>query len=353
MAVTTRQLTPKDFDLYQSMETGLEQDYMLRAFHRISQGDHALFGLFEEEQLVAVAGFTIFASDYVMLGRLRSDRRYRNKGYGTRIIQYVIDQALANSSIEWICANTEQHNTPALTVLKKLSIPPLETLYAAQTDDVSVLGEGKPLWNEVTDLSSKHDWITKTYLNPSFHVSVFPFEAYYPFPIGPSLFEDRLAEWKLFENPEGNRYVLMWEEEKGDELLHIVYPWNDFLKQPGFFETIQSVFNQAKEKGTASVIWMDLTEEEAASLPENHPFDIPSPWVLHGISREDMEVQMLERSISEARSLISSIEDELKSLDTNLEKEAQDVHSLLSANEHVISTILNAEQDNNRNDETS
>ncbi len=345
MAVTTRQLTPKDFDLYQSMETGLEEDYMLRVFNRISQGDNALFGLFEDETLVAVAGYTVFAQEYVMLGRLRSDRRYRNMGYGTRIIQYVIDQALANPSVEWICANTEQHNTPALTVLKKLNIPPIESLYAAQATDVSRLGSDKQVWSEVKDLAIKKEWINQTYLNPSFEASIFPFEAYYPFPIGDSLFEDRLSDWRLFENAERTRYLLMWEEKKGDDLLHVVYPWNDLVEQAGLFETIQSEFDKAKDKGTASVIWMDLTEEDAASLPDSHPFDLPSPWILHGLSREELEIQMVERSISEARSLIYTIEEELKSLDSNLEKEAQDVHSLLSANEQVISNIIKAEQE--------
>ncbi|MCD8506344.1 MAG: hypothetical protein LRY37_04615 [Alkalibacterium thalassium] len=63
MSVSFRQLTADDFDLYKNMETGLEDDYMLKVFDRLTTKGNALFGLFEDETLVAVAGYTLFAGE--------------------------------------------------------------------------------------------------------------------------------------------------------------------------------------------------------------------------------------------------------------------------------------------------
>ena len=43
------------------------------------QGENRLFGLFVENKLVSLGGFSIFANEYAMLGRLRSDRSIRGK----------------------------------------------------------------------------------------------------------------------------------------------------------------------------------------------------------------------------------------------------------------------------------
>lgn len=322
MTLTTRQLTKDDFHLYKKMQTELEEDYMIRVFDRLTEGDNYLYGLFENDALIAIAGYTLFAGEYAMLGRLRSDWRYRKKGYGSKIIQYMIDEALKHPTVKWIGANTEQHNKPALSILKKSEIPPVATLYAAQTKDVSSLTNQEKAWTEVTSIEKKQEWIQKTYLNPEFETTVFPFEAYYPFPARPSLFENQLDKWRFFENENQTRYFITWTEEKGQNYLHVVYPWSDFIEQSGFFETVHSEFERAKKRNEADLIWMDLTEEEVATLPSEHPFKHPSPWVLHGKFKEEFENPSIEEAFSQAKELITNLEEELDDLTSELnEKE--------------------------------
>lgn len=323
MTLTTRPLTKEDFHLYERMQTQLEEDYMLRVFNRLTEGDNFLFGLFEQDTLIAVAGYTLFADEFAMLGRLRSDVRYRKKGYGSKIIEYVIEEALKNPSVQWIGANTEQHNKPALSILKKFNMPPIATLYAAQTDDVSSLCEGQSPWHEVTSMEEKEKWIKKTYLNPNFETSVFPFEAYYPFPAQPSLFENHLNTWRFFENDNQTRYMMIGTEEKGKNYLHVIYPWSDFINQSGFFETIHSEFERAKVQESADLIWMDLTEEEVASLPSKHPFKLPSPWVLHGKSNEAFRTSSIVEAFSEASHMLENLENEIDELEAETKEKEQ------------------------------
>ncbi|MCC5894644.1 MAG: GNAT family N-acetyltransferase [Alkalibacterium sp.] len=338
MSLSFRPLTANDFELYKTMETGLKDDYMLKVFDRLSVNGNALFGLFEDDTLVAVAGYTLFAGEFAMLGRLRSDKRYRKNGYGTKITEYILNKAKDTSSVKWVGANTERHNKAAQKVLQKISVPHVITLYAAQADDLDVLVTNDDPWERVESNQEKRHWIDKTYLNPSFEKSVFPFEAYYPFPARPSLFtEDKLDQMICFKNQTNTRVVFMWEEEKGDKYLHVVYPWSDFSDQPGLFETMSQEFNKRKANGTSSRIWMDLTEEEAASLPAGHPFDLPSPWMLHGFFTED--TAELDTSLNTARQLIDQIENELSDLTTIVEHNKETLDSLDKRNDELDSSF--------------
>lgn len=349
MSLSFRQLYQNDFALYEQMDTQLEDDYMLRVFNRITSEGNALFGLFENDILVAVAGYTLFAGEFAMMGRLRSDSRYRQNGYGTLITEYIYNEAKRTDGIKWIGANTEKRNTPAQKVLKKLDVPHITTLYAAQADDLSSLITQKDAtnWQRVESVDKKRKWLEETYLNPDFDKSVFPFEAYYPFPARPALFtDDRLGEWLCFENKEANRVVFMWEEEKGRKYLHVVYPWSDFMEQPGLFSLISSEFKKSQDRYQTDAIWMDLTEEEAKLLPDNHSFDLPSPWMLHGhfVSEQEQaeflsNQHLQERnnvenersvndSINKADELLSDLEAELTALEENVLSQQSEIDDL-------------------------
>lgn len=324
--------------LYEHMETGLKDDYMLKVFDRLSTNGNSLFGLFKDESLVAVAGYTLFAGEFAMLGRLRSDRRYRKNGYGTKITEYILEEARRSPSVKWIGANTELRNKPAQKVLEKISMPHVITLYSAQAGTLSPLVSNEETWEKVESNSEKRKWVDKTYLNPSFEKSVFPFEAYYPFPARPSLFsDDKLEQMTCFRNKDQSRVVFMWPEEKGNKYLHVVYPWSDFNAQPGFFETISEEFQRSKEKDGTSLIWMDLTEEEASLLPADHPFELPSPWMLHGFFNTDE--QNVDVSMDTARQLIEEIENELSELNDLVEKNQDQIETLDQLNEDLGSSI--------------
>lgn len=349
MNLSFKQLYQKDFDLYKGMETQLEEDYMLNVFNRLTSNGNALFGLFQGDRLVAVAGYTLFAGEFAMMGRLRSDSRYRKNGYGTMMTEYIYNKAKQAEGVKWIGANTEKHNIPAQKVLKNLSIPHITTLFAAQTSDLSPLitPDDTAEWRQVTSSEKKREWIEQTYLNPDFDKTVFPFEAYYPFPARPSLFKDeRLDEWLCFENSDASRVVFMWEEKKGKTYLHVVYPWSDFLEQPGFFPLLSKEFNRSHKMYETEAIWMDLTEEEAKLLPDNHPFELPSPWMLHGhfISEQEQKAFLQNEAekhyqtkqtntsvanpLNEARELLSELESELDELEQSLSSQQSDINHL-------------------------
>lgn len=349
MSLSFRQLYQKDYALYEKMETQLEEDYMLRVFDRLTSDGNALFGLFQDDTLVAVAGYTLFAGEFAMMGRLRSDSRYRKNGYGTLITEYIYNEAKQTDGIKWIGANTEKRNMPAQKVLKKLAVPHIATLYSAQADDLHSLinPEDTTEWQPVKSVSEKRRWIEQTYLNPHFDKAIFPYEAYYPFPARPALFtDDRLKEWLCFENSDASRVVFMWEEEKGKKYLHVVYPWSDFMTQAGLFNLISKEFKKSQDTYQTEAIWLDLTEEEVELLPDNHPFELPSPWMLHGhfIKEEEQEFflqneakkcrkqmhadKSVADSLIEAKELLTELESELSDLEESVSSQQADINHL-------------------------
>lgn len=335
-----RQLTAEDITYYKKMQTGLTDDYMLHVFDRIVSGNNYLYGLFASEELVALCGFTVFKDYYAMLGRLRTDQRYRKNGYGTRIVEYSLKQAVAHPDVRWVGANTEQHNKAAQSVLKKVGLPPVKLLYAAKADTVErLVTEDSNLWREETDTSKKMNWIRETYLHPTFDKKVFPLEAYYPFPVSEEMFVESLEHWHFYENEDKSRYVIMWEELKGDNYLHVVYAWHDFMDQPGLFKTIQQSLEKAQLGDSATKVWWDLSEKEATTLPVGHPFELPSPWILHGLSTDALLTHDVSESIDRANELIKNVEDELSDLEDILDKEADTLDSLsnqLDENEETL-----------------
>ncbi|MFC6464813.1 GNAT family N-acetyltransferase [Marinilactibacillus sp. GCM10026970] len=334
-----RQLNKFDYDQYKSMQTGLEDDYMLTAYPSLTDGDNRLFGLFIDEQLVSTAGYTIFANHFIMLGRLRSDVRFRGKNYATEILQYVKELSLQLPEVVFVGANTEKHNLPAQKVLSKIGLPHVITLYAAQTTDLSLLvsDEDSTVWTKFTDLGRKQNWLAQTYLSDSFSKKIFPFEAYYPFPASEKLFnEELLGKWNFYENEDQSRYVILCEEDKGGHYLHVIYPWDDFTQQKALWNTVQSNYSKTLLENSETIVWIDLTETEAELLPNNHPFELPSPWMLHGVSgeaRKNSEYpKSVDASLSEAYRSIEFLENELKELENELDekiKKANEIeHSL-------------------------
>lgn len=332
--ITIRPLSNEDFVLYEKMETGLDDDYMLRVWERISSGEYnRLFGLFADGQLASIAGYTLYAEENAMLGRLRSDVRFRGKSFATKILQHVIQEALKEPKVKWISANTEEHNIPAQKVLKKLGLPHVITLYGALTQNLSSLKNTESkTWHKIEGIEEKKAWIEETYLNPSFPKTIFPFETHYPFPATPALFQDRfLEEWTFYENEDKTRYFIIWEEFKGNYYLNITYPWQDVAEQPGLWETVDSLYQELKSRHDNSFVWIDLTPEETKMLPEGHPFDLPSPWMLHGKSQEAFPAPepSLEQSFQDAQASLEQVEKELNELNHLLDQKSEESDQLL------------------------
>lgn len=289
MEKTIRVLSLEDLPYMKAMQTGIEDDYVTRIFERLVTTDqNRLFGLFLNDHLASVCGYSIFAKHYAMLGRIRSDIRYRGKDLATMLTSQVMDEAFKLPDIHWVGANTQEKNLPARRVLEKLGLSPQAVIYGATTKDVSWLESGSAGWNEMVDVKRKKQWVHDLYVKNG---AVFPYECYYPFPASPELFaEDELETWSFFENADATRVVIAKRDIKKYHYLHAIYPWEDLMDQPGLWETIASAHKKlCRAVGEDALIWMDFTKEQAQSLPENHQFDLPSPWMLYGTRRPKAE----------------------------------------------------------------
>ncbi|MDN7246464.1 GNAT family N-acetyltransferase [Planococcus shenhongbingii] len=285
MEQTIRVLNLEDLPYLEEMETGIEDDYVKRIFEWLVTSDNnRLFGLFLDNQLASICGYSLFAKHYVMLGRIRSDIRYRGKDLATVLTGRVMDEAFKLPEVQWVGANTQEKNLPARRVLEKLELTPYAPIHGATTKDVSKLAKGAPVWHEITDLERKKIWVDKLYVKTG---AIFPYECYYSFPASKELFtEDELKKWSFFENKKATRFLIVKKDIKKHHYLHTIYPWNDLAEQPGLWETIDAAYRRlCQEIGEDTLIWMDFTKVQASALPQNHDFELSSPWILYGTGR--------------------------------------------------------------------
>lgn len=279
MSNEIRLLSLEDFSFFKAMNTGIKDDYVERIFPNLVSGPNRLFGLFQDGRLASVGGYTIFAKHYAMMGRIRSDIRDRGKNFSTQLTLHLKEQAFQHPGIEWVGANTQEENTPARRVLEKSGLREQATLFGAITQDVSVLEKGHAEWKEIHGLAQKKAWLDGVYVKPNV---VFPYECYYLLPASTDLFVDKeLEHWSFYENEAGTRVLIAKKDVKGHHYLHAVYPWNDIAEQKGLWETISAAFNKMEKTEEKRFIWMDLTHQQVQSLPENHSFTLPSPWILY------------------------------------------------------------------------
>lgn len=286
MSYSIRTLQTDDIQLLKAMDTGIENDYVLRVFDRLTQGPNRMYGLFHDKQLITIGGTSIYAGTYAMLGRIRTDRHYKKKGFASEMMNYMKEEAFRDKKIQWVGANTQEENLPARRVMKKIGLAEYTMLHGALTKDTSMLVSGAVPWSSVTKLQRKKDLIKEVFIKPG---AVFPYACYYPFPATADLFQDEdLDWWSFYENTDKSRFLITKPDQKKHHYLHTIYPWSDLTDQKGLWETISRDYKQlAEQTGEETYIWMDLTPEEADILPENHAFELPSPWILHGISKSD------------------------------------------------------------------
>ena len=284
METLIRALTKEDLPKLEAMETGIQDDYVIRVFDRISSGNNKLFGLFTDGQLVSVGGLTVFAKQYAMLGRMRSDLRFRGNDLSTRLMSKVLEEAFNLPDITWVGANTQEENIPAQRVLKKIGLAEKHVSYGATAKDLSSLKNGQPLWRRIGRISEKRQWLRRLYVESA---AVFPYECYYPFPASEEMFEDeQIAAWNFFENDRGDRVLITKKDIKKHLFLQAIYPFDDIMEQSGLWDTVSLAQEELTSKYSSDVrVWMDLTKQQAARLPVDHPFTLPSPWILFGKGR--------------------------------------------------------------------
>lgn len=283
-----RKLHKGDLVHVQNMQTNVEDDYVPRAFLNLIAQPNVLYGMFVDGQLVSVAGYTLFGGELAMLGRLRSDVRFHGHGYATEIMYYIREAAFQLPQVRWVGANTQAHNKPTHRVLEKIGFRKHLTAFGASTIDVTSLETNSTLWSKVDTLESKRYWLDEMYVKKE---AFYPYECFYTLPATSNLFSgDAIENWMFYENQEQSRVVIMKPDEKKYTYVHVAYPWDDLMEQPGLWTTITKTQQEiAEQRNTDVFIWMDLSEEMVDNLPEDHPFELPSPWQLFGVFREELE----------------------------------------------------------------
>ncbi|GAA0317617.1 GNAT family N-acetyltransferase [Oceanobacillus sp. FSL W7-1293] len=280
-----RQLLPSDKKLMENMQTGIEDDYIIRIFETLCTGNHVLFGLFYNNQLVSTAGYSIFASAYAMLGRLRSDIRYQGNGYSNRLTQYVLNQAFQTKGVEWAGANTQAHNTPAQKVLNKIHLEKQTEFYGCTANKLDGIPDTKGAWREITDTEEKLK------LLDTYHVkehTFFPLECYYPFPSSSKLFQaEQIKSWRFFQEG-GLPPLIAKKDTKKKVYLHAVYPYKDLFQRRGLWNTIAEAQHalQIQHPDKDVHVWIDIPASIIDQLPDEHPFELDSPWLLYGMDRD-------------------------------------------------------------------
>jgi len=274
-----RQLTVEDLELYQKMQTGLDSDYMLRAFERLTTPpEHHLFGLFVGEELATIAGYSLFPGGYAMLGRLRSDMRFRGAGHATAINRYLIDLLETQSEVNWVGGYTNVNNLPARKILHKLDIPELQTYHNMTLVRPDLLNDAPGnVWASIDQIDEKRRVIDQLAEDV---LTYYPLECYYPFPYSKELITDeKLAGTRFYHNEPADRWLLISDDVKGDNYAQVRYFWEDYFSQAGLFETVLADIEQSKEPRKA---WFDFTPEAFEKIPNKAAFDIQEAWILYG-----------------------------------------------------------------------
>lgn len=273
-----RKLEWKDLDNLKHMDTGIEDDYVIRIFPKLIESkEHEIFGLFQGEALLSVAGYTIFADKFAMLGRMRSDRRYTGKGYSTEVMTFISELLRKDPDIHWIGANTQTHNYPAQRVIERSGMKPGPVHYyailKAKPDHLGTKGQ---LWKKIDGLASKRILLSSLDYNA---LEAFPYECYYPLPYDEGLFtDDYLNECTFYINLTEDRFVIFRNDQKGNLHTHVKYFWDDHFEQPGFFET---VYQNWAENPEAAGAWIDFSETGYKNIPNTSIFEVQKPWLLY------------------------------------------------------------------------
>ncbi|MFG6148077.1 GNAT family N-acetyltransferase [Halobacillus sp. B23F22_1] len=276
-----RQLTMNDLAAFKMMETGIDDDYVIRIFDRLVESPtQELFGLFLNEQLISLAGYSLFGQDrFAMIGRLRSDLRYRGQGYATELLKPVINHIKDEKKVKWIGANTHVSNYSARRLLEKSGLKPGTITYYLTLLHPSVLThyQSGARWNEIPCIDEKRTVLLHLQNN---QLGLFPYECYYPFPYDADFFTDEyLSDAKLYINPAGSRFVLIKNDQKKYDYSHVKYFWNDHYEQPGFFETI---IHHWKDNPRNVGCWIDFSEQGFHKIPDLTPYEVQKPWILYG-----------------------------------------------------------------------
>ncbi|HEX6923738.1 MAG TPA: GNAT family N-acetyltransferase [Bacillales bacterium] len=277
--VQFRRLDSADFESLKQMDTGIENDYVVRIFP-YSVDTEATFGAFIDNQLVCIAAYTIFAGHYAVLGRLRTDRRFRGRGIATKLLTELCRELDGKSDITWIGLATELSNHAVQHIAGQLGMKRLSTFYSCTLNDqgqkdLKLKDKGDPAdWTAVTEINEKRR-LLKGVAPENRPLGVFPYECYYTFPFEEALWTDEYLSESFFWK-HGDQFVVLTEDEKGDSYLHMKYFSENGLVLPGLWA---KVITEAERTGR--ILWVDLPYEKPLQK-EIPSFSECVPWTSYG-----------------------------------------------------------------------
>ncbi|KUP05411.1 hypothetical protein Q73_13380 [Bacillus coahuilensis m2-6] len=275
-AMKVKRLSLDDFSKIKEMDTGIEDDYVVRAFENLLQRpDNFLYGLLEDERIVTVAGYSVFANRFAILGRLRTDRRYLSRAYATKLLLEIIEEMKNNPTISFIGAATNEPNVSANKVCQKLGLEQLVTFHCLTCRDFSKLQDNGPTWTPVETVNEKRIRLRSLKENA---LGMFPYECYYPLPLSErDLSDEYLHKMTCYENYDSSRFFFIHENQKGEFYSQVKYFWNDLFEQKGLWNTIALHVQQEQSIG-----WIDLSPQAFQNIKQPEIFDIQQPWRLYG-----------------------------------------------------------------------
>ncbi|WP_366247527.1 GNAT family N-acetyltransferase [Terribacillus aidingensis] len=280
---TIRQLTINDYRAVLNMQTGIEDDYVLRIFPQLIENPaQTLFGLETEEGIAALAGVYRLPNGNGILGRLRSDIRFHSRGNATALLQHIIAFCEKDPTMNWVGAITRKSNLPAQRVLDKLHIHAESSFISLlmEAPDKFVSPSAAP-WELIEGTENKRAAIEQAAVDTK--AAFYPFEAYFPIPYASAILEDAYIEkLAVFRDPDSSRVMAIQEDHKGMDIAQIQYLWPDVFQQNGLWA---AVFNYLKQSDKPLVPQLDVSAKNASSIPAAFSGSFTeddAPWLIYG-----------------------------------------------------------------------
>jgi hypothetical protein len=280
-----KQLTMNDYQEVLDMQTGIDDDYVIRLFPQLLENPaQTLYGLETEGKLAAVAGVVRMPNGNGILGRLRSDIRYQSKGNATVLLQKIIADCEQDPNMHWVGAITQKSNKPAQRVLDKLGLQLADQFISLimESPDMTLAAGAQP-WQQIMENDAKRDAIEQAVMETQ--RSFYPYEAYFPIPFASAVLEDDyLEQLAVFQDPNSSKMMALQEDYKGRDLAQIQYFWPDLFEQDGLWAAVFDYINMSDKPFTPQV---DVSPETISSMPDAFKSSFianDDPWLIYGIS---------------------------------------------------------------------
>lgn len=280
---TIRELTIDDYRAVLNMQTGIEDDYVLRIFPQLIENPaQTLFGLITAEGIAAVAGVYRLPNGNGILGRLRSDIRFHSKGNATALLQHIIASCEQDPMMNWIGAITRKSNLPAQRVLDKLNIQQESAFISLlmEAPEKFVVPSAAP-WELIEGTDRKRAVIEQAAVDAK--AAFYPYEAYFPIPYASAILEDDyINNLAVFRDPDSSRIMAIQEDYKGRHIAQIQYLWPDVFQQDGLWTAVFNYLSQSDKQLTPQ---LDVSPETASSIPtvfSGSFAEDDDPWLIYG-----------------------------------------------------------------------